>query len=57
MEKYTEEQLRKLEAAAPLMYEALISAKELIGCFRLNKQVATQEVWEKIEEALKKATE
>ena len=55
--EFTKEELKKLAAAAPLMYEALISAKELIGHFRLNKQVPTQEVWEKIEQALKKATE
>ena len=46
----------KLMAAAPELLEALISAKKLIGSFRIKKEIPTQEIWEQIEAVIKKAT-
>ena len=59
MEKYTEEQLRKLEAAAPEMYEALEHILEYWNRDR-NGSAMHDALWhiiETAEEALKKATE
>ena len=47
----------RLMAAAPELLEALISAKNLIGSFRLKKDPPSQQVWEQIESVIKKATE
>ena len=46
----------KIISAAPDLLEALIEAKELIGNFRLKIPVPTQDVWEKIDNAINKAT-
>jgi len=47
----------KLIAAAPELLASLLLAKKLIGNFRIKNEVPTQEVYEKIELAIKKATE
>lgn len=47
----------KLIAAAPELLEALIAAQNLIEKFRLKQKTTTQNEWEQIELAIKKATE
>jgi hypothetical protein len=47
----------KLIAASPKMLEALLKTKELIGFWHTKKEVPTQETYEFIENAIKKATE